>query len=254
MKTDLDPAIERPAKPAASVPPTIWQRLGQIVSGFVQSSKRSLDGFVQLATGGVRDPKERRAVAFTAAMIALSAKMAKADGIVTADEIDAVQDLFHVPEGEEANVRRLFNLARRDVAGFDAYAERIRALYPGDQELLRSIVDALFHIAVADGVIHELEMSYLKTVAEVFQLEAEVFDALVARYTLGEGSDPFKILDIEPTADAQEIKRRYRQLVAEYHPDRVIARGLPEELVTIANNRLASINGAYARIRKQRGF
>lgn len=252
MTRDLDPKPAPPAKPT-SLPPTIWQRLGQVLARFARSSLRSLEGFVQTARG-VRDVNERRAVAFTAAMIALSAKMAKADGIVTADEIDAVQELFHVPEGEEGNVRRLFNLARRDVAGFDAYAERIRALYPDDPALLRSIVDALFHIAVADGVIHALELSYLKTVAEIFALGDEVFDELVARYTLGEGPDPFQILDVDRNAEDQEIKRRYRELVAEYHPDRVIARGLPEELVAIANNRLASINGAYARIRKVRGF
>lgn len=250
MKTELDPSVTSALEAA---PRSIWQRLSQFVSAAARSSVRTLDGFVKVVTG-VRDPKERRAVAFTAAMIALSAKMAKADGVVTADEIDAVKDLFHVPPGEEASVRRLFNLARRDVAGFDLYAARIRDLYPEDKELLGNIVDALFHIATADGVVHELEMSYLKTVAEIFEIEDAFFDQLVARHTIGSGPDPFQVLDVTPEADEATIKRQYRALVAEYHPDRVIARGLPEELVMIANNRLASINGAYARIRELRGF
>lgn len=230
---------------------SIWQRLGVVVTDMVESSRRVVDKLMG-SVARIPDAEERRAVAFTAAMIALSAKMAKADGVVTADEVDAVRTLFDVPPGEEANVRRLFNLARRDVAGFDQYAKRIRELYPDDPELLINILDALFFIATADGVVHELEMRYLETVAQVFGLEDREFDRLVSRHTNEEGGDPYEVLGVKAEISDDELRKAYRALVAEYHPDRVISRGLPEELVAIANNRLASINGAYARIREQR--
>lgn len=111
----------------------------------------------------------------------------------------------------------------------------------------------LFHIAKADGVVHEHEVAYLRRVAEIFGLDGRAFDQILARHTR-DGADPYVMLGIAPEASDAEIKRHYRKLVTETHPDRLVARGVPEEFVRIASDRLAALNGAYAKIAAERGL
>lgn len=222
---------------------------------WVESSKEAGGAFLDRITKaitGLSDPKARRQAAFSIAMIALSAKMAKADGIVTNDEIYAFRDLFEIPQAEQTNVARLFNLAKQDIAGFEAYAERIARLYDEDMQTLEDILDGLFHIAKADGLVHEREHAFLVRVAEIFGFDERAFSNIELRHTeLGEG-DPFRILDVSPDADFDEIRKSYRKKVSECHPDRMIARGVPREFITIANDRMAAINEAWEQIQRIR--
>src|SRR5690606_39587895 len=128
------------------------------------------------------NPDLRRRVAFSIAMIALSAKMAKADGIVTQNEIRAFQQIFVVPQSEERNVARLFDLAKQDVAGFEAYAQQMAGLCgSGTQNcaMLEDILDGLFHIAKADGMVHEREVGFLRRVAEIFDIDEVHFETIL---------------------------------------------------------------------------
>lgn len=231
----------------------IWSRISAVVQQISAGGAGIVDRIVQyVATMG--DGREgRRSIAFTVAMIALSAKMAKADGVVTGDEEIAFLELFEIPKGEERNVARLFNLAKQDVAGYRTYAERIASLFPQDSETLTDILDGLFHIAKADGVVHEAEIAYLGDVAEIFGLDKRAFNQILARHTRG-GGDPYVALGIDRQADNAEVKAQYRRLVQETHPDRLIARGVPEEFVKIANDRLAALNAAYRQIAAERGI
>jgi DnaJ like chaperone protein len=206
-----------------------------------------------LRTAFSGDPELRRKVAFSVAMIALSAKMAKADGIVTDDEIRAFHRLFEVPKRELRNVQRLFNLAKQDVAGFEAYAERLARLCGSGRancRMLEDILDGLFHIATADGYLHEREKAFLARVAEIFDIDADHFEVILRRHADTGEDDPYRILGVTRSQSFGEIRRRYRQLVAENHPDRLIARGVPAEFVAIANSRVATINGAFERIER----
>jgi DnaJ like chaperone protein len=232
---------------------TIWENLTNIVSGLGSGSAVLLDRITS-AVRGLGAGDRQKSVAFTVAMIALSAKMAKADGVVTADEIRAFKELFEVPEGEERNVARLFNLAKQDVAGFDAYARRIAELYPDDPATLEDIVDGLFHIAKADNFVHEAELAYLQQIAAIFGIEDSRFELIQARHVRRDGIDPYAVLGVAVSAADDDIKRHYRKLVAETHPDKLIARGVPEEFVRIANDRLAALNDAWSRIRLERGI
>ena len=228
---------------------SIWTRVGDFVS---RVSTDALSGVMEaVRTVFEGDPETRRRVAFSIAMIALSAKMAKADGVVTPDEVRAFQEIFEVPPDETKHVARLYNLAKTDVAGFEAYAERMARLCGSggaNCPMLEDILDGLFHIAKADGVVHEHELQYLGRVAEIFQFDQVHFNRIVARHAITHGGDPYVVLGVSRDAPRDEIKRRYRQLVMENHPDRLIARGVPEEFHAIANERLAAINAAYAAI------
>ncbi|MEX0345125.1 MAG: TerB family tellurite resistance protein [Rhizobiaceae bacterium] len=228
---------------------SIWTRVGEFVS---RVSTNALSGVVEAVhTVFEGDPETRRRVAFSIAMIALSAKMAKADGVVTQDEVKAFQQIFEVPPDETKHVARLYNLAKSDVAGFEAYAERMARLCGtghANCPMLEDILDGLFHIAKADGVVHERELVYLGRVAEIFQFDQVHFNRLVARHAITHGGDPFVVLGVSRDADRGEIRRRYHELVRENHPDRLIARGVPEEFHAIANERLAAINAAYEAI------
>nr|WP_205838408.1 MULTISPECIES: DnaJ family molecular chaperone [unclassified Labrenzia] len=186
-------------------------------------------------------------------MIALSAKMAKADGVVTTDEIIAFRELFDVPPNEERNVARLFNLAQEDIAGFEVYAKKLADLFPYDRKTLLDILDGLFHIAKADGVVHESEIGYLSRVAEVFGIDDREFSRILARHVRNDGN-PYEVLGLGPEASDGELKSHYRREVQETHPDRLIARGVPEEFVRIANDRLAALNEAWAKICAERGI
>jgi len=229
----------------------IWQRLGEIAeqgAGAVAALFLWAGGVI----GGIADPETRRQVAFSAAMIALSAKMAKADGIVTSVEVATFRRLFAVPAGEEKHVARLFDIAKGDVAGFDAYAARVAAFYGDDREELEDVLDGLFVIATADGAVHRNEFAYLEEVGLIFGIEGVEFERIAARHVVPEEGDPYLIIGVERTMDLAEIRRRYRKLVVENHPDKLIARGMPPEFVAIANERLAAINGAFERIERER--
>jgi DnaJ like chaperone protein len=193
-------------------------------------------------------------VAFTIGVIALGAKMAKADGVVTKDEIDAFKEVFEIPPEEMKNVARVFNLAKRDVSGYDAYARQMAAMFEGKRDVLEDVLDGLFHIAKADNVVHESELDFLRSVADIFGFQTFDFERIRARHVELARTDPFMILGIERTATNEDIRRTYRQLVRENHPDRLMARGVPEEAVEIANRKLAAINAAYDQVARERGI
>lgn len=126
---------------------SIWTRITDALAAL--ASGESLSAVLDR----LRTPPER-SVAFTIAVIALGAKMAKADGQVTRDEVAAFREIFAIPPGEEANAARVFNLARQDVAGFDSYARKIKGMFRGDDRILIDLMEGLFHISVADGSYH----------------------------------------------------------------------------------------------------
>jgi len=226
---------------------SIWSEISTFLSSVAAEAFSSVIESVRTVFQG--DAETRKRVAFSVALIALSAKMAKADGVVTSDEVDAFRDVFEVPPEEFNNVSRLYNLAKQDVAGFDAYGAQVRSLFPGhdpsDADVLQDVIDALFHIAKADGVIHENELLFLEEISVLFGFSEKQLDFIKARHLNGEGADPYKVLDADPLWGFDQLKAHYRKRVAESHPDKLIARGVPKEFIKIANDRLAAFNSAW---------
>lgn len=231
---------------------SIWTRLGEFISSVTSQAFSTVVESVRTVFEG--DPVTRKQVAFSIAIIALSAKMAKADGIVSESEVEAFKELFEVPPEEAQHVARVYNLAKQDVAGYQAYAAQVKRLFPDDNTVLCDVMDGLFHIAKADGVIHELELDFVEEVAVIFQLEKKTFDGIKFRHVMPEEGDPYIILGADHAWGNDQLKRHYRQLLKDNHPDRMIARGVPEEFLKIANDRLAGINNAWALISAERGI
>ena len=191
-------------------------------------------------------------ITFTIAVIALAAKMAKADGVVSDEEIEAFDSIFRVPPDEQANVRRFFDLARRDSAGYEAYAGQIARIFAGNPAVLEDILDGLFEIAAADGVLHPGENEFLERVADIFGFAPGEYRRIRASHFPPDAADPYVVLGVSYDASDEEIKHTYRLLVRENHPDSLMARGVPEEFVKLATDKLAAINGAYEKIEAER--
>jgi len=213
-------------------------------SGALRSLWRSVTEFF----GG--SPEER----FSSALIALAAKMAKADGVATQGEFDAFRQVFAFDEVKLPRVRMLFDLAKKDTAGFDTYARRIASDFAGQEALLEDVLDGLFHIAKADGAVHEGERAQLEIIAEIFGFSDQAFEAILARHVDDGARDPYRVLGVTRDMPEKELKAHYRKLVSENHPDRMMSRGLPPEMIRIANDRLAAINAAYERIARARNL
>src|ERR1700759_3339546 len=194
------------------------------------------------------EPGEAPGVVFPIAMIALAAKMAKADGTVTDDEVETFHRLFRVPPHEQASVDRIFRLAQQDIAGYEAYAAQIAKMLAGNPALLEDILDGLFEIAKADGVFHPGEAAFLERVAEIFGFTINEYRRIRATHFAPDKADPYVVLGVAYDASEDEIKRTYHRLVRENHPDSLIGRGVPEEFVRLASDKLAAINGAYAKV------
>ena len=191
---------------------------------------------------------------FTIAMIALAGKMAKADGDATEEEFAVFLRVFHVPAAEEGNVRRIFNLGRQDIAGYEIYAGQIAKLFVGNPAILEDVLDGLFEIAKADGVLHPAESQFLERVAEIFGFAPNEFRRIRASHFAAELTDPYVILGVSYAAEDVEIRQTYRRLVRENHPDSLIARGVPSEFIKLATDKLAAINTAYEKIQRERGL
>jgi DnaJ like chaperone protein len=220
---------------------TIWERITEAISAL--RAGESLSAVFEK----LRSPPER-SVAFTIAVIALGAKMAKADGLVTKDEVAAFREIFSIPREEEANTARLFNLARQDVAGFDDYASRIARMFDAADGTLCDLMEGLFYIAVADGAYHPQEDDFLSQVADIFGLSEREFKSLRTRFVPDAEPDPYDVLGVEPDAPMETIRQAWRALVRDTHPDRMIARGVPEEAIKLAEKRMVAINRAWEAI------
>jgi DnaJ like chaperone protein len=190
--------------------------------------------------------------AFSTAVTALGAKLAKADGHPNADEFAAFSEVFHPDAGSEADVRRLYDLARQTTHGFESYARRLAKRYHSCPQLLEDVLDGLFHIAGADGMVTEEELAYLERVSVLFELSPLVFRRLKATHLGLAADDPYAVLAIAPDAPDEAVRKAWVEALSQAHPDRVLGRGLPAEFVDVAQAKSAAINAAYDAIRGER--
>ena len=224
---------------------SIWSRMAEAMAALAK-------GEGLLAVFDKLRAAPDRTVGFAIAVIALGAKMAKADGLVTKDEVVAFREVFLIPPEEEANAARVFNLARQDIAGYDIYARRIKAMYDEDDRPLCDLLEGLFHIAMADGVYHPKEDDFLQEVADIFGFDERRFRGIRGQFVAEADRDPYDIIGVDPSAPMDEVRAAWRKLVRETHPDQMLARGVPEEAVKLAERRMVAINRAWEEIQGNR--
>lgn len=230
---------------------SIWKRIlggtaGAAIGGPIGAllgAERRRDESVDAQSDG--QPEATRQIAFTIGVVALGAKLARADGQVTRREVDAFRSFFHVPPDEVESVGRFFDLAKRDTYGFESYARQVAGLLPDEPHVLEQVLVGLCLIAGADGMASPPEVDYLRAVAMNFGMDEARLRSAFATAGVELRDDPWAILGVTPDADAGELKRAHRRLALEFHPDRLMARGLPAEAVELANRRFAAINAAY---------
>ena len=221
---------------------SIWTRIAEAIAALAKGE--SLD----VVFDKLRNSPER-SVGFTIAVIALGAKMAKADGLVTRDEVTAFREVFFIAPKDEEHAAKLFNMARQDVAGFEAYAQSVKRMFGDDQSSLVDLMEGLFHIAMADGEYHPNEDVFLRTVAEIFGFEERQFNRIRAQFVPDADRDPYDVLGVTPETPMEDIRSAWRKAVRESHPDQMIARGVPEEAIKLAERRLIAVNRAWEEIR-----
>ncbi len=187
-----------------------------------------------------------------AALIGLGAKMAKADGQVRIEDIAAFKRVFQSETDNNASIARFFDLARQTTLGYQRYAKIIARKFRASPAFLEDVMDGLFHIALADGVITAEEMTFLQDVSDIFGFSEREFKRIKIAHCGRAADDPYLILGIDDDVSDEGLKRAYRRMAAANHPDRLVARGLPRELTQLATHKMAIINRAYDEVLSQR--
>jgi DnaJ like chaperone protein len=190
--------------------------------------------------------------AFSTAVTALGAKLAKADGNAQSAEYAAFAEVFQPDAASAGNVRRLYQLARQTTRGFESYARRLQKRYHACPQLLEDVVDGLFYVATSDGVVTADELAYLERVSQLFGQSPLVFRRLKATHLGAEAGDPYVVLGVAHDAGDAEVRAAWRAMLSEAHPDRARARGLPDEFIEVAEAKAAAINSAFDQVMSER--
>jgi DnaJ like chaperone protein len=189
-------------------------------------------------------------IGFTIGVIVLSAKMAKADGKVTESEIKAFKEKINVPDNEIKNVAKLWDQAKKTSYGFEIYAKQISNLFEKNSSVLEELLNLLVIIAEADGKITKLEKIYLKEVSNIFGFSDQDFERICSS-KLNSYIDPYQTLGVSKDTPLEEIKKKWKTLAMNHHPDRLIAQGIPQDIVETNTYRLKEINNAWDLIKRR---
>ena len=219
--------------------------LGVMAGSAFDRKKQSSFNFSQIS-------QEQKQQIFTISFIVLSAKLAKSDGQVTNDEIQAFKEKFNVPKSELSKVGKIFNEAKKDVYGYKQIADQVGLVFANNKILLEEMLNNLFFIAASDGEISLKEVELLRSISQSFLIDENTFQRIFQMNLKNNTSDPYRILDVKREDSDQEIRKKWIELNKEHHPDNLIAKGMPEEFIEQSNKELAAINLAYDKIKEIR--
>ena len=214
--------------------------IGSMIGGKLSSSRR----------GGFQQGFAQQQQLFVISLIILTAKLAKVDGHVSKEELIAVKEKLKIPEHEIEQVGKIFNKAKEDSLGYEPYAQQIAQIYRRNPAVLDEVVNILFYIAEADGTVSDSEINYIKNVSTIFGLNSNQFESIRETRVGSHKQNPYVVLGCQPNDDLQTIRKKYLKLSKEHHPDVLMSKGLPKELITESEKKLAAINSAYDKIEK----
>ena len=197
----------------------------------------------------------RRDQVFAITVTVLAAKLAKCDGVVNRAEIDAFKRQFQIEDAALPSIGRMFDQARTDSVGYESYARQLAESFVDNRAVLEQVLGALHAIARADAPINQTEAEMLARVAALFNLDSAARSrAGGGSARSGGGEDAYQVLGMPRSTDNEALRARWKQLMRENHPDQLAARGVPQDFVKRATERVARINAAYDQIKRERGL
>ena len=187
---------------------------------------------------------------FALSLIILSAKLSKADGRVSKEELIAVKEKLQIPDSEIDQVAKIFNKAKDESTGYEPYAKQISEIFKGNQNVLEEVINILFYIAEADGYVSNEEESMIANIAFIFGLSQNQYESIKESRKSSDKLNPYIVLESQPTDDLKSIRKKYIKLSKEHHPDLLISKGVPIEVINESKNKMRAINAAWDQIQK----
>ena len=215
--------------------------LGSLIGGKISRARSRSSGF-----GSFAQPQQ----IFALSLIVLSAKLSKADGQVSKEELIAVRDKLKIPDNEIEQVGKIFNKAKEESTGYEPYAQQISQIYKSNPNVLEEVINILFYIAEADGNISQSEMNMIQHIAEIFGLNNTQFNSIKESRKSSDKLNPYIVLGCNPDDSLQNIRKKYLKLSKEHHPDLLISKGVPGEVIEESKKKMRSINSAWDQIQK----
>ena len=214
--------------------------LGSLIGGKISRAK-SRAGF-----GAFAQPQQ----IFALSLIVLSAKLSKADGQVSKEELVAVKDKLRIPDNELDQVGKIFNKAKEESAGYEQYAQQIAQIYKGNINVLEEVINILFYIAEADGNVSETELKMIEHIAQIFGLTEIQFNSIKESRKSSDKLNPYIVLESKPDDEIEIIRKRYLKLSKEHHPDLLMSKGVPQEVIDESKAKMRAINSAWDQVQK----
>jgi DnaJ like chaperone protein len=214
--------------------------LGSLIGGKISRAK-SRTGF-----GSFAQPQQ----IFALSLIVLSAKLSKADGQVSKEELIAVKDKLKIPENELDQVGKIFNKAKEESAGYEPYAQQISQIYKGNINVLEEVINILFYIAEADGNVSKSELKMIEHIAQIFGLTEIQFNSIKESRKSSDKLNPYIVLESNPDDTIEIIRKRYLKLSKEHHPDLLVSKGVPQEVIDESKAKMRAINSAWNQVQK----
>ena len=187
---------------------------------------------------------------FALSLIVLSAKLSKADGQVSREELIAVKDKLKIPENEINEVGKIFNRAKDESTGYEPYAKQIAQFYQGNINVLEEVINILFYIAEADGNVSDSEMRMIENIARIFGLNEVQINGIKESRKSSDKLNPYIVLESKPNDNLADIRKRYLKLSKEHHPDLLLSKGVPQEVIEESKKKMRAINLAWDQIKK----
>ena len=215
--------------------------LGSLIGGKISRARSRSANF-----GSYAQPQQ----IFALSLIVLSAKLSKADGQVSKEELVAVRDKLKIPDNEIEQVGKIFNKAKEESTGYEPYAQQVSQIYKNNLNVLEEVINILFYIAEADGNISQSEMNMIQHIAEIFGLNDTQFNSIKESRKSSDKLNPYIVLGCNPDDNLQNIRKKYLKLSKEHHPDLLISKGVPQEVIEESKKKMRSINSAWDQIQK----
>ena len=216
--------------------------IGSMLGGRISSARRA----------GFQQSFARPQQVFAIALIILTAKLAKADGKVSKEELIAVKNKLKIPDHEIDQVGKIFNKAKEDSLGYEPYAQQIAQIYRNNPAVLDEVINILFYIAEADGKVSDSEITMIRNIARIFSISQSQFEGIRESRKGSDKLNPYVVLGCDPNEDFASIRKKYLSLSKKHHPDVLVSKGVPQEVIEESKKKMRAINSAFDQIEKMK--